>query len=59
MKYSKKECTGKGNQAFSGNFRKKTVNMKYTNYIRLSKSVYTVALLDIVLAEDCILDIVP
>ena len=33
--------------------------VKYKNYIQLCKSVYGIAPLDIVLAEDCILDIVP
>lgn len=33
--------------------------VKYKNYIQLVKSIDRITLLDIVLAEDCILDIVP
>lgn len=33
--------------------------MKYKNYIRLCKNVYRIAFLYIVLAKDCILDIIP
>lgn len=32
--------------------------LKYKNYIRLCKSVYRIALLDIVLAKDSVLDVI-